>query len=105
MISGAARLVRQLYCQRILKQIDIYKKMPESELEKITSKYESKNFFRKFFDFYSNANADYKAAKAIKNMRKLGLVDFKLEKNTVFGLYDELSRLEKSACAISQTSL
>ncbi|MEK6926469.1 MAG: hypothetical protein AABW50_04290 [Nanoarchaeota archaeon] len=104
MIGGLARIERILYCSHILERIKKYEDLSKNDLEEIINQYESKSFVKRFFAYAFHNDVDYIAAKAVRNMRALGLEDLKLEKTTVFGLYEELNRLEERAKLISSAS-
>ena len=88
---------RLRYCYHILKKIEEFKDKPEIELEEIASKHNPWNILKTIFNPYSNSEADYDAVKAVENMRILGLEDFKLDKQSVSGLYCKLYDLQRDA--------
>lgn len=94
--GGIASLLRIQHCERICNQIESFKDKPENELEQIILNYKSKNILYRIFNDYSDSLADYESTKAVKNMRYLGLTDFPLKKQSVFGVYGALYDLEKS---------
>src|SRR3989344_9706188 len=96
--GGIALALRTMYARRLYENIESFSSEKSyGELEVIINKYRSKNSILRFFDNYSDERADYEAAKAVINIKKLSLVEFPLKRKdnpTFYGLIGKLIELE-----------
>jgi len=100
MSAGALHAAwRNIAVSKIYNQMDEYLVKTSADIDKIIREYESMFFLSKFNHgfSYSDKWANYNSAKAVQNMRLLGIKKFIPKKLSVFGILDKICDLDSDA--------